>query len=268
MLARGEPMDALMARTALGSRLAVEAGEILMRHFSRLEGYEHKGPLDLVTAADKESEAYLVTSILEAFPEDSVLAEEDGEHGGGRSGYLWIIDPLDGTTNFVHSHPQFSVSIALTRAGEGVFGAVNAPVRGELFLATKGHGATLNGKRIEVSDKGAMSESLIASGFAYDRRERMDLLLSRLAKILHAARGFRREGAAAQDLCSVAAGRLDGYWEDNLNAWDVAAGAVILEEAGGKLSGFDGGPHDVFARNTVATNGRIHAELLATLFGG
>ena len=258
----------LQERAELGARIAREAGEILMRHYSRLEGYEHKGPLDLVTAADKESEAFLVRSILEAFPEDSVLAEEDGEQGGGNSGYLWIIDPLDGTTNFVHSHPQFSVSVALTRNGEGVFGAVNAPARKELFLAARGKGATLNGKPIHVSQTDSLSQSLLASGFAYDRRERMDVLLSRLAKALLAARGFRREGAAAQDLCSVAAGRLDGFWEDNLNAWDVAAGAVILEEAGGRLSGFDGGTHDIFARNTVATNGRIHGALLETLFSG
>jgi myo-inositol-1(or 4)-monophosphatase len=258
--------DEFLKRIQVGTRLAQEAGEILRGFYGRLDGYEKKGPIDLVTRADTASEEHLKTEFGRAFPEDGFLAEEGGKASHGSSGYKWVVDPLDGTTNFVHCYPQFAVSIGLLFENKEVFGVVFAPICEELYTGIKGGGAFLNGRSISVSKTSCLDASLIASGFPYDRRERIEELLGRVERVVAVAQGFRRMGAAALDLCAVAAGRADGFWEDSLNAWDLAAGVAIIEAAGGKVTGFDGGEHDLYGANTVASNGLIHEDLIKTLF--
>jgi len=258
--------DELKTRVEVGTRLALEAGEILRGFYGQLDGYENKGPIDLVTEADTASEEYLKREFQRMFPNDGFLAEEGGVGANGSTGYQWVVDPLDGTTNFVHCYPQFAVSIGLLFQGKEIFGVVFAPICEELYTGVKGEGAYLNERPISVSKTPAMDASLIASGFPYDRRERIEELLGRVKRVVTVAQGFRRMGAAALDLCAVAAGRADGFWEDNLNAWDLAAGVAIIEAAGGTVTGFDGKEHDLYGANTVASNGLIHDELIQTLF--
>jgi myo-inositol-1(or 4)-monophosphatase len=253
-------------RIELGLQAARRAGEVLARHHAAPRTFERKGEVDLVTAADREAEEVLRALLLGAHPGDGFLGEEGGR-ADCESGWLWIVDPLDGTTNFVHRYPMFAVSIGLVHDGVPAFGCVHAPALGETFHAVRGGGAFLDGRPIGVSAVERVAESLLASGFPYNRREIVDELLARLRRVLMAGHGFRREGAAALDLCWVACGRLDGFWEQGLHAWDVAAGTLIVEEAGGRVTGFDGGPHDLFAGSTVASNGRIHDELRRLLFG-
>jgi myo-inositol-1(or 4)-monophosphatase len=238
-----------------------------MEYFGSLEGYAQKGPVDLVSVADEAAQALLVGGLQASFPTDAVLAEEEMEGGESKgSPFRWIIDPLDGTTNFVHSFPWFAVSVGLEHDDEIVFGIVFNPAREEFFEATRGQGAFLNGEPIAVSSTETLAESLIASGFPYNRRVILDALLQRLAHALRTCQGFRRMGAAALDLCAVACGRVDGFWEQSLNSWDVAAGALIVEEAGGRTTSFSGGRMELDGGEMIATNGRIHDALQAALF--
>lgn len=223
-----------------------------------------KGNLDLVTQADQTAEKLVVDTIVAACPHDGILAEE-GSHREGSNAYQWIIDPLDGTTNFTHGLPHFAVSVALAQAGKVISGVVYDPAKDEWFEAHRGEGATLNGHPLQVTATQALNECLAVTGFSYNRRERMDVMLARVQKLLNHCRGMRRLGAAALDLAYVAAGRFDVYLEDGLNAWDIAAGVLLVEEAGGRTAGFDGGPVQLQRGDVLATNAALFQAAHHTL---
>ncbi len=225
---------------------------------------EKKGAIDLVTAADIGSEKEIVQTIRSRFPDHAVLAEESGAASGDPD-CRWIIDPLDGTTNFAHGLPIFAVSIAFSHHGKVKAGVVLNPVSGELFTAVKGKGAELNGRPIRVSASLRVSESLLVTGFPYNFDEIFDAVMRRFQSCLRAARGVRRLGSAALDLCYVACGRFDGFWEENLRPWDTAAGMLIVTEAGGRVTDFKGKSFAVDDREILATNGGIHQELMSLL---
>lgn len=249
------------------NRALDEAGAVLMKHYGTLERIEKKNSsINLVTVADREGEERIKAVIAEAFPFHEILAEESGaDYTGKLSGWRWIVDPLDGTTNFAHSFPLFSISIAVEHAGEVVAAGVDCPFYRERFLAQKGEGATLNGRPIRVSRTASVSESLLVTGFPYDRRERVDHYLAAWRHVLMRAHGILRLGSAALDLCFVAAGRIDGFWEEKLSPWDMAAGWLILEEAGGRVTDHAGGPFSPYGQSILATNGAIHDECVRLL---
>jgi myo-inositol-1(or 4)-monophosphatase len=225
----------------------------------------HKGVVDLVTEADRASEALIAARLLCAYPDDALLAEEGagaGLNAGARR--RWIVDPLDGTTIFAHGHPVFAVSIALEVERQVVAGVVFDPLRDELFAATTGGGATLNDVPIAVSAVETLIEAMLATGFAYDLTRRMENLPF-FARFVEATQAVRREGAAALDVCYVACGRYDGYWERGVSAWDVAAASLILSEAGGALGGFQHRPFDVHAREIVASNAALQGDMQAII---
>jgi myo-inositol-1(or 4)-monophosphatase len=234
-----------------------------------LGSIEHKGECDLVTIADKESEAAVMAVVRNHFPGHDLLGEETGAAPGHKGAeYRWIIDPLDGTTNFAHSMPLFSVSIGVERTGEVVAGGVFNPFYGERFLAERGAGATLNGRRIRVSETAALSESLLVTGFPHDKPARMREYLAEWALFLGRVHGIVRLGSAALDMCFVACGRLDCFWQRKLQPWDTAAGWVIVEEAGGRVTDFSGNRYSPFGQETLVTNGRIHDECIGILGAG
>jgi myo-inositol-1(or 4)-monophosphatase len=238
-----------------------DAGAVLMKHYGRLESYNEKSNIDLVTAADVESEGVIKRIIGSAFPSHQILAEESGEDFGGKDAdYRWIVDPLDGTTNFAHSCPIFSISIAVEKAGAVVAAGVRNPHTNETFLAEAGSGTTLNGSKINVSKTEKLSHSLMVTGFPYDRRKRLDHYLGICGKFLMHSHGLLRLGSAAMDLAFVAAGRLDGFWEENLNPWDTAAGWLLVEEAGGRVTNFGGAAYSPYNKAILATNGAIHQQ--------
>jgi myo-inositol-1(or 4)-monophosphatase len=244
-------------------RAAVAAGQLLRQHYGRPQEIEHKGEIDLVTALDRRAEALIAEHVRAAFPDHAILAEE-GTTGGASGEHRWLIDPLDGTTNYAHGLPIFCVSVAYERAGRVTLGVVYDPLHEELFLAEDGRGATLNGRPLRVSTTAALKDSLLATGFPYDRAL-FTASLARFEALLYQAQAVRRLGSAALDLCYVAAGRLDGYWERPIQPWDVAAGALLVREAGGRTTNLASGPPDVYGSEIVATNGAIHDALLAAL---
>jgi myo-inositol-1(or 4)-monophosphatase len=239
------------------------AGAMLMERLGLDRRIEHKGVIDLVTDADRAAEEAIVALIRQRFPRHQILAEE-GTRGGQDSPYRWIIDPLDGTTNYAHRYPHFAVSVAVELAGELVAGAVYDPVRDEVFSARAGGGAFLNGAPIAVSGTNFLLDSLLCTGFPYDRGE-FGPSLRRWERFINSAQAVRRDGSAALDICYVAAGRFDGFWENHLRPWDAAAGMLMVQEAGGKLSGFEGGAPDLYSGELLASNGRIHEQMLAVL---
>lgn len=243
------------------SEIAREAGALLMGYFHRRVKIEYKGDVDLVTEADRQSEALILSRIREQWPSHDVMGEEGSRIQTG-SDYLWYIDPLDGTTNFAHGFPVFCVSIALEHKGTRVAGAVFDPTRDELFAAELGRGAYLNHSRITVSKIDNLAECLVATGFPSHKRHKNPNIFF-YHQITLRTHGVRRAGSAALDLCSVAAGRVDGFWEFNLNPWDTAAGVLIAEEAGGRVSRFDGSYFQIDSRETLASNGLVHNALLA-----
>ncbi|MFN0119491.1 MAG: inositol monophosphatase family protein [Blastocatellia bacterium] len=245
--------------------IAREAGDILREYAARGFEITHKGRINLVTEADLASEKHLKQRIGAAFPAHRIIAEESGVSHHQDFDYCWIIDPLDGTTNFAHGFPCFAVSIGIEHRGELVAGIIYDPTRDEMFVAERGAGATLNGQKIRVSDVEPLEKALLVTGFPYDVRERMHEYLPALEAFLATSQGVRRFGAAAIDMAYVACGRVDGFWENGLHAWDGAAGAVIVSEAGGRLSNLDGGPFDPFVPSLLCSNGRIHDEALAVL---
>lgn len=251
----------------LAVRLAKETGQILMDHFERRLAVKSKSTeIDLVTEADMASEKLIVEAIRQQYPVHSILSEEGlGKSQAGE--FLWLIDPLDGTVNYAHGYPVFSVSIALQHEGETVLGVVYDPVRDELFCAEKGQGAYCNGRRLSVSDTGSLSRSLLATGFPYARASIADNNLAEFGRVMPRVQGVRRDGSAALDMAYVAAGRLDGYWEFHLNPWDWAAGDLLVREAGGRTSSVSGQPWHLGSNSMVATNGLLHEELLAALKG-
>lgn len=244
--------------------LAYRAGGLLRAAAEGERSVEAKRYADLVTDADKASEALILGAIRERYPDHAILAEESGASGGS-GGYTWVIDPLDGTLNYFHGFPFYSVSIGLAHAGELLLGVVFDPLRGELFAAERGQGARLNGRRLHVSATESLNQALLTTGFPYSRFSEPDNNLREFNHLSRRAREIRRSGSAALELCYVAAGRSDGHWELELNAWDLAAGALIVREAGGKVSGWRGEPWTLDNDRIVATNGLIHAELVREL---
>lgn len=243
---------------------AREAGALLRRRLGRAQRVTYKGAVDLVTESDHLAEDLLVRHIRHAFPGHAILTEERPELATG-SPYRWILDPLDGTTNYARGYPSFAVSIALEARGRVVLGVVYDPMRDELFLAERGRGASCNGRPIRVSKERDLSRALLVTGFAYDVRESLDNNLDHFARFTLKAQGVRRTGSAALDLCSVAAGRFDGFWELMLQPWDTAAGMLIVREAGGRVTDFEGRPFRPESKRIVASNGRIHRAMQEVL---
>jgi myo-inositol-1(or 4)-monophosphatase len=240
------------------------AGRVFNRIFGRVNKIIKKGDIDLVTEADLEAEQNILEIIHRNFPKDRVLSEETGFHGEIPD-RTWIVDPLDGTTNFAHGFPFFAVSIALEVKKEIVLGIVYNPYMGEYFQAVKGVGAYMNDKPMRVSKTQTLNESLLATGFPYDIHEKPETVMDLFKKMLVRAQGIRRPGSAAIDMCYVAAGRFDGFWESDLKPWDTAAGTVIVKEAGGKLSTYEGDPYDPYRKTIVAANPFIHDAMIKVL---
>ena len=238
---------------------AIQAGGILLSEFDHPAKISYKGEVDLVTQADRRSEEAIVGRLRTYFPTHAIVAEEgSGQEGDGR--HRWIVDPLDGTTNFAHGYPCFAVSIGFEEAGELLVGVIYQPVTKELFTACRGEGAYLNEKRITVSSIERLSTSLLATGFPSTKRARNPNIHYYWNFTLR-SHGVRRDGSAALDLASVACGRFDGFWEFGLHAWDTAAGVLLVREAGGRVTSFSGQPYRPGDYETLASNGRVHAEL-------
>jgi myo-inositol-1(or 4)-monophosphatase len=244
---------------------AIRAGALLRARVGERQEIDTKSTdVDLVTRSDRDAERLIVDAIQAAFPDHGIIAEESGAHPT-RDGHRWYVDPLDGTTNFAHGYPHFAVSIALARDDEVILGVVHDPLRGETFSARRGAGARLNGAPVVVSPTTELGRALLATGFPYDRGRRAAEYVAFVAEALRRAQDVRRGGSAALDLCWVACGRVDGFWEWKLKPWDVAAGRLIVEEAGGRVTEFAGGPHRLSADETAASNGRVHDALLAMI---
>ena len=241
------------------------AGRLLLDYARSGFRIEHKTVIDLVTDADHAAEQCIIDHIRAHFPTHSTLAEERGIDAPPTSRYQWIIDPLDGTTNFAHRFPVYAVSIGVELNGRGVVGVVYDPTRDELFTAEAGQGAYLNGEPITVSSTNQLDCALMVTGFAYDIRDTADNNLNHFSRFALKAQGVRRTGSAALDLCYVAAGRFDGFWEVKLSPWDMAAGAFILRAAGGRVTDLRGREHSIYQPEIVASNGRIHDEMLGVI---
>jgi myo-inositol-1(or 4)-monophosphatase len=252
----------LLGFLEIATEAALAAGEVLLGYLGNIGTATQKGrPGDLVTVADKASEAVVLEILQRHFPNHSILAEESGKLGLPESQYLWAIDPLDGTTNYAHQYPFFAVSIGLLINGVPEVGVIFDPFHQELFRAAKGLGATKNRASIQVSTTNQLSESLLVSGFAYDRHETADNNYAEFCHLTHLTQGVRRSGSAALDLAHVACGRLDGYWERGIAPWDISAGVVLLQEAGGKVTAYDQSPLSIESGRILATNGSIHHHL-------
>ena len=251
---------------AVARQAASEAGRILMSKLGRVNQITKKGEIDLVTEADLASEKAIVELIGRHFPRDTMLTEEAGAFRK-RPERVWLIDPLDGTTNFTHTFPFFAVSIALEVEGEVVVGVVFNPRMNEFFEAMKDGGAFLNKQPITVSQTSSLGDALLATGFPYDVHERSEGVIDRFKRMIVRAQGLRRPGAAALDLCYVAAGILDGFWEEGLKPWDTAAGTIIVSEAGGKISNYGGDTYSPYMKHVVASNSLIHSAMLTALSG-
>jgi myo-inositol-1(or 4)-monophosphatase len=248
----------------VAEQLARGAGEILRRSYGLQQTVHFKGEINLVTDVDHESEAYLLARIREAYPDHGVLSEESPELRSG-SRYRWIIDPLDGTTNYAHGYPCFGVSVAVERGGTVVAGAVYDPLLDESFTASLGGGASRNGQSIAVSKTRELRKSLLATGFAYDVKSSSDNNFDYFRAFVLTGQAIRRDGSAALDLCYLACGRFDGFWELKLKPWDTAAGLLILQEAGGVASRLDGGTYDIHQPDLLASNGLIHGQMVEVL---
>ncbi len=278
----------------VAQRAAIAAGAVLRLNFQKPHAITLKGVIDPVTESDLQSQEIIISLIRQAFPDHQFLAEEEAGEGGPLSSHLaplpaapdpgeegrrisdapalpptaahrWIIDPLDGTVNFAHGFPMFCVSIACEVAGVLEVGVIYDPMREELFEATRGGGAFLNGRPLRVSETSQLEAALLVTGFPYNIRERLPQTMARLANLVGRAQGVRRAGSAALDLCYVAAGRFEGFWEEGLKPWDTAAGVLIVAEAGGRVSTFTGEPYDLSAPTILATNGRVHEAMVEAL---
>jgi myo-inositol-1(or 4)-monophosphatase len=249
---------------AVATEAVLRAGRIQRERYGGGVAVEHKGLLDLVTEVDRACELAILETLRSRYPTHDIVTEEtDLARRGSR--HVWFIDPLDGTTNFAHTYPVFCASVALAIGGEIVAGAVFDPLRDELFTAEKGSGAHLNGRRLAVSAARELIESLLITGFPYDLHEKLDERLRPFNRVMGLARAVRRDGAAALDLCYVAAGRAEGFWEVMLKPWDMHAGRLIVEEAGGRTTRLDGTPLGLGPDGCVATNGLIHGALVDAL---
>lgn len=245
-----------------GLAAAFESGRILQSKYGKISSISKKGRIDLVTEADTQSEKAIIAILRSCFPNHSILAEESGRLSDDTH-CQWIIDPLDGTTNFTHELPFFSTSIAFAVDGVIKVGIVNNPISGELFTAIQGEGAFLNGKKVAVTTQQSLFECLLVTGFPYNFNDIFGEVMTRFSNCLQASQGVRRLGSAALDLCYVACGRFDGFWEQNLNPWDTAAGFLISQEAGATVTDFSGNPYNIEMKELLATNGKIHGEMLS-----
>ena len=248
--------------------VARDAGGVLIDRLGHALQVSNKGDIDLVTEADLASEKLIIERIGSHYPRHSILAEESGASettaGNTAAEWKWIIDPLDGTTNYAHGYPCFCVSIGLERAGKLELGVVYDPMRNEMFAAERGQGATLNERPVHVSAVDELSRAMLCTGFPYNVRERPDFARD-FSKFTMKAQAVRRDGSAALDLAYVACGRFDGFWEDGLNPWDLAAGVLLIEEAGGKVSDFQGASLDIYSPRVLATNGLVHQSMMAVI---
>ena len=247
--------------------VARDAGNILVDKLGRALQVSNKGAIDLVTEADLAAEKLIIERIKSHYPRHAILAEESGasqEIDGGNSDWKWIIDPLDGTTNYAHGYPCFCVSIGVEHAGVIEIGVVYDPTRDEMFAAERGQGATLNERPIRVSSVADLNAAMLCTGFPYNVRERPNFARDFINFTMN-AQAVRRDGSAALDLAYLACGRFDGFWEDGLNAWDVAAGVLLIEEAGGRITNFTGAPLDIYTAKVLATNGHVHDAMMRVL---
>jgi myo-inositol-1(or 4)-monophosphatase len=250
-------------------QVARDAGAILVDRLGRALQVSNKGDIDLVTEADLASEKLIIERIQSHYPRHAILAEESGATDGvglvsGNSDWKWIIDPLDGTTNYAHGYPCFCVSIALERAGAIELAVIYDPMRDEMFAAERGQGATLNDRRMLVSTVADLNSAMLCTGFPYNVRERPNFARD-FANFTMEAQAVRRDGSAAIDLAYIACGRFDGFWEDGLKAWDVAAGVLLIEEAGGRVSNFSGGALDIYTPRVLASNCLVHNAMMKVL---
>jgi myo-inositol-1(or 4)-monophosphatase len=265
---------------AVGRQAALAAGAVLRQNYHKPHRITYKGAIDPVTESDIQSQEMIIALIRQTFPGHGFLAEEKTGEGQEKQprpapaiparaedtpAYRWIIDPLDGTVNFAHGFPAFCVSIGWEAAGTMQYGVIYDPLRDELFEARKGGGAFLNGQHISVSKIERLDRALLTTGFPYDIRERLGETLARLGRVLGVAQGVRRAGSAALDLAYVACGRFDGFWEENLKPWDTAAGVLIIEEAGGRITTFSGEDYDIYGPNILSSNGKLHNSMLALM---
>ncbi len=246
-------------------RAARSAGNVIIRNLDRLDSLavHTKDRNDFVTEVDRQAEQEIISILRKAYPDHGILAEESGLTGGDE--YQWIIDPLDGTTNFLHGFPQFAVSIALRHKGRLEQGVVYDPLRQELFTATRGAGATLNDRRIRVTRRPSLEGALLGTGFPFKEQHHLDAYLDMFRALFPRTAGIRRPGSAALDLSYVAAGRLDGFWEIGLNIWDMAAGVLLIQEAGGLSSDFSGGHDYLESGNLVSGNPKVFADILRAI---
>jgi myo-inositol-1(or 4)-monophosphatase len=249
---------------AAATQAALRAGAIQKERAGQDIEIRHKGTIDIVTEVDKACEDAIVATLRERFPDHDIVSEET-DLGRTGSRFVWFADPLDGTTNYAHGYPFYCASVALTVSGEVVAGAVFDPVKDELFTAEKGSGSFLNGRRLRVSSASELVRSLLVTGFPYDVRDDLQGKLRLFTRFMGEARAVRRDGAAALDLAYVAAGRYDGFWEERLNPWDMLAGILIVHEAGGRTSRFDGTPVGTAADSIVAANPLLHERMLEVL---
>ncbi len=250
----------------IATEAASAGGAVLQHYWGNLSDIRQKGrPGDLVTEADKAAEKEVLAVLRLHLPDHAILAEESGSIGVQTGGLLWAVDPLDGTTNYTHQYPFCGCSVGLLIDGKPAVGAIFDPVRNHLFRAAKGLGATCNREPISVSSPATLADSLLVTGFAYDRRETIDNNYAEFCHLTHLTQGVRRGGAASIDLAYVACGRLEGYWERGLSPWDLAAGVILVEEAGGRVTAYDQGPFEIESGRILATNGRVHSELSAAL---
>ena len=248
---------------------AREAGQLLVERLGRISKVHNKGEIELLTESDLASEKLIIDRIKTSHPRHAILAEESGETNTAslaesRGEWKWIIDPLDGTTNYAHGYPCFCVSIALEHNGVLELGVVYDPMRDEMFSAERGQGAALNGRRIAVSQIDNLNRALLCTGFPYDVRERTEFA-RHFSNFIMNAQAVRRDGAAAVDLAYVACGRFDGFWEEGLKPWDVAAGVLLIEEAGGKVTNYDGSPFSIYQPPILASNGLVHEGMIKVL---
>jgi myo-inositol-1(or 4)-monophosphatase len=259
--------DPVFLATAV--EIVLRSGEIQMSRAQSGFHVNKKGTIDLVTEVDLECERMCRAVLADRFPDHDILAEElgGGPAQGVSSRYRWVFDPLDGTTNYAHGLPVFCASLALEIDGRSEVGAIYDPTRKELFTGERGQGAFLNGTRLQVSDTSGLLDALLVTGFPYDVHQKLGPLIEMFSAFLGRARAVRRLGSAALDLCYVAAGRFDGFWEQSLRPWDVAAGALIVKEAGGRVTGMDGTPFDPAAAHLVASNGQLHDAMLDVIRG-
>ncbi|MEZ5537354.1 MAG: inositol monophosphatase family protein [Thiolinea sp.] len=251
----------------VATRTARQAGDIIRRYSDKVENLRihHKEENDFVTEVDRQAEQTIITALRKAYPDHAILGEESGSHGDNQAEYQWVIDPLDGTTNFLYGIPHFAVSIGLKQRGRLLLGVVYDPMKDELFAAARGDGATLNNRKIRVSDKVSLHNALLGTGIAFRKDQDLNLSLESMKVLLPGTAGVRRPGSAALDLAYVAAGRFDGFWEFGLKEWDIAAGALIVQEAGGLIGDLSGGNTHLQTGDMLAANPKIFREMVQRL---